>query len=107
MFRDLVPLLADKYHVIAPDYPGYMYSHAPPVEQFSYTFDHLTDVIDHLLEQLKVTRCSIYIQDYGSPVGFRQEFPTCLLPRFMGFKRGNEYGLQILRGSLMKSPNAF
>src|SRR5260370_9899404 len=71
MFRNLIPLLADKYHVIAPDYPGYGYSDAPPVDQFSYTFDHLADVTDHLLDQLQVTRYSIYIQDYGAPVGFR------------------------------------
>ena len=71
MFRNLIPLLADKYHVIAPDYPGYGYSDAPPVGQFSYTFDHLADVTDHLLDQLQVTRYSIYIQDYGAPVGFR------------------------------------
>ena len=71
MFRELIPLLADKYHVIAPDYPGYGYSDAPPADQFSYTFDHLADVIDHFLDQQNITRYSIYIQDYGSPVGFR------------------------------------
>ena len=71
MFRELMPLLADKYHVIAPDYPGYGYSDAPPADEFSYTFDHLAEVIDHFLDQQKITRYSIYIQDYGSPVGFR------------------------------------
>jgi len=71
MFRELIPLLADKYHVIAPDYPGYGYSDAPPADQFSYTFDHLAEVIDHFLDQQNITRYSIYIQDYGSPVGFR------------------------------------
>jgi len=71
MFRELIPLLADKYHVIAPDYPGYGYSDAPPADEFSYTFDHLAEVIDHFLDQQKITRYSIYIQDYGSPVGFR------------------------------------
>jgi pimeloyl-ACP methyl ester carboxylesterase len=71
MFRNLIPLLADKYRVIAPDYPGYGQSDAPPADRFSYTFDHLADVTDHLLNQLQVTRYSIYIQDYGSPVGFR------------------------------------
>jgi len=71
MFRELMPLLADKYNVIAPDYPGYGYSDAPPADQFSYTFDHLADVIDHFLDQQNITRYSIYIQDYGSPVGFR------------------------------------
>ena len=71
MFRNLIPLIATDYHVIAPDYPGYGYSDAPSVDQFQYTFDHLADVTGHLLEQLNVQRYSIYIQDYGSPVGFR------------------------------------
>ncbi len=71
MFRDLIPALADRYHVIAPDYPGFGYSDAPPADQFGYTFDHLAEVIDEFLEQRKLTRYSIYIQDYGSPVGFR------------------------------------
>ncbi len=71
MFRELIPALADRYHVIAPDYPGFGYSDAPPADQFGYTFDHLAEVIDEFLEQRKLTRYSIYIQDYGSPVGFR------------------------------------
>jgi pimeloyl-ACP methyl ester carboxylesterase len=71
MFRELIPRLSDKYHVVAPDYPGYGYSDAPTTEQFAYTFDHLTDVVDHLLDQQGITKYSIYIQDYGAPVGFR------------------------------------
>jgi pimeloyl-ACP methyl ester carboxylesterase len=71
MFRELIPRLSDKYHVVAPDYPGYGYSDAPTTEQFLYTFDHLADVVDHLLDQQRITKYSIYIQDYGSPVGFR------------------------------------
>jgi pimeloyl-ACP methyl ester carboxylesterase len=71
MFRELIPRLSDKYHVVAPDYPGYGYSDAPTTEQFLYTFDHLADVVDHLLDQQGITKYSIYIQDYGSPVGFR------------------------------------
>jgi pimeloyl-ACP methyl ester carboxylesterase len=71
MFRNLIPLLADSYHVIAPDYPGFGYSDAPDVKSFEYTFDHVAQVIDHLLTQLAIKRFSMYIQDYGSPVGFR------------------------------------
>jgi pimeloyl-ACP methyl ester carboxylesterase len=71
MFRELIPRLSDKYHVVAPDYPGYGYSDAPTTEQFVYTFDHLADVVDHLLDQQGITKYSIYIQDYGAPVGFR------------------------------------
>src|SRR6516162_9221533 len=70
MFRELIPLLADRYHVIAPDYPGFGYSDAPPATQFDYTFDHLAEIVDHFLDQKHITRYSIYIQDYGSPVGF-------------------------------------
>ncbi len=71
MFRELIPRLSDKYHVMAPDYPGFGDSDAPAPEQFAYTFDHLADVVEHFLEQQGVTKYSIYIQDYGSPVGFR------------------------------------
>lgn len=71
MFRDLIPKLAAKYHVIAPDFPGYGYSDQPAPADFAYTFDHLASVTDDLLAQLKLERYAIYIQDYGSPVGFR------------------------------------
>ena len=71
MFRNLMPLLADHYHVIAPDYPGFGYSDAPTSGEFDYTFDHLAKIVGLFLEQKGVARYSIYIQDYGSPVGFR------------------------------------
>jgi pimeloyl-ACP methyl ester carboxylesterase len=71
MYRNLIPLLATEYHVIAPDYPGFGYSDAPAASEFSYTFDHLAEIVDRLLEQKGIARYSIYIQDYGSPVGFR------------------------------------
>ena len=71
MYRNLIPLLAAKYHVIAPDYPGFGYSDAPVASGFKYTFDHLAEIVDRFLEQKGIARYSIYIQDYGSPVGFR------------------------------------
>jgi pimeloyl-ACP methyl ester carboxylesterase len=71
MFRELIPRLSDRYHLVAPDYPGFGYSDAPAPEQYAYTFDHLADTMDRLLGQLGIERYSIYIQDYGSPVGFR------------------------------------
>ena len=71
MFRELIPRLSDKYHVLAPDYPGYGYSDAPSPERYAYTFDHLADTVDHFLDQQSIMKYSIYIQDYGSPVGFR------------------------------------
>lgn len=71
MFRDLIPLLSPRYHIVAADMPGYGYSDQPPTEQFAYTFDHIADVMDHFLDSVGVTKYSIYIQDYGSPIGFR------------------------------------
>ena len=71
MYRNLIPALAGSYHVIAPDYPGFGYSEAPSAEAFEYTFDHLADIVDHFLDQKGITKYSIYIQDYGSPIGFR------------------------------------
>jgi pimeloyl-ACP methyl ester carboxylesterase len=71
MFRHLIPALADAFHLVAPDYPGFGYSSAPPVDQFDYTFDHLADVVEKFTEQLGLTRYTLYVQDYGAPVGFR------------------------------------
>lgn len=71
MFRDLIPLLADEYHVIAPDYPGFGYSDAPAVGDFDYTFDNLASIVDRLLTRLGLERYSLYMQDYGGPVGLR------------------------------------
>jgi pimeloyl-ACP methyl ester carboxylesterase len=72
MFRDLIPQLAGDFHVIAPDYLGFGYSDAPSAAQFRYTFDNLTALIDELLfNNFKLTSFSLYVQDYGAPVGFR------------------------------------
>jgi len=71
MFRDLVPVLADRYHVIAPDHLGFGLSDAPPVEDFDYTFDALTQLTEGLLSGLGVDRYAIYVQDYGAPIGWR------------------------------------
>jgi pimeloyl-ACP methyl ester carboxylesterase len=71
MFRDLVPLLADDFHLVAPDLPGFGKSAMPPPDEFEYTFDHLADVIDHFTEVIGLDRFAIYVFDYGAPVGFR------------------------------------
>jgi len=71
MFRDLMPRLADRFHLLAPDYPGFGRSEAPPPHAFSYTFDHLAAVVDRFLEQQRVSRYALYLQDYGGPIGFR------------------------------------
>lgn len=71
MFRDLIPRLADRYHVIAPDHLGYGLSDAPGADEFDYTFDALTDLTEELLAGLGVTRYAVYVQDYGAPIGWR------------------------------------
>lgn len=71
MFESLIPLLAVRYHLIAPDYPGFGQSDAPPPSRYAYTFDHLAETINALLEQIGIDRYSFYLQDYGGPVGFR------------------------------------
>jgi pimeloyl-ACP methyl ester carboxylesterase len=72
MFRELIPQLANDFHVIAPDYLGFGYSDAPSATQFQYTFENVTALIDELLFRvLRLKSFSIYVQDYGAPVGFR------------------------------------
>jgi pimeloyl-ACP methyl ester carboxylesterase len=72
MFRDLIPQLADKFHVVAPDYVGFGYSDAPSVSDFEYTFDNLAAHVEDLLfRNLGLQQFSIYVQDYGAPIGYR------------------------------------
>lgn len=71
MFRELIPALAEDFHVIAPDYPGFGQSSAPDADSFHYTFDHLGEVIEKFLQQIGCTRFALFMQDYGAPVGFR------------------------------------
>jgi len=71
MFRKLIPALADKYHVIAPDHIGFGYSDMPGVDEFDYTFDALSAVTSGLLAKLGVDQFAMYVQDYGAPIGWR------------------------------------
>lgn len=71
MFRDLIPQLAKNYHVVAPDYPGYGHSSAPSVDDFEYTFDNLAHVVTQFIDRIGLDRYSLYLMDYGAPVGFR------------------------------------
>lgn len=71
MFRDLVPALAARYHVIAPDHLGFGLSDAPGVDEFDYTFDKLAELTAGLLTELGVTRFAMYVHDYGAPIGWR------------------------------------
>jgi len=72
MFRNLIMRLSDKFHLVAPDYPGYGNSSAPPVDAFDYSFDHLAEIIEKFAQQhMQLKRFSMYLQDYGAPIGFR------------------------------------
>src|ERR1700761_7567320 len=71
MFRDLIPLLADRFHVIAPDLPGFGQSDMPPRSQFKYTFDNIARIIDRFTGVVGFDRFALYVFDYGAPTGFR------------------------------------
>lgn len=71
MFRDLIPLLADRFHIIAPDLPGFGQSDMPARSSFTYTFDHIADVIDRFTGTIGLKRFAMYVFDYGAPTGFR------------------------------------
>ncbi|WP_342708248.1 alpha/beta hydrolase [Bradyrhizobium sp. B124] len=71
MFATLIPLLADRYHLVAPDYPGFGESDAPPATEFRYTFDHLAQIIDGFTQQLGLRSYVLYNNDYGGPIGMR------------------------------------
>jgi pimeloyl-ACP methyl ester carboxylesterase len=70
-YRNLIPALAKRFHVVAPDYPGFGNSAAPDPREFAYTFDHLSSITEAFLEKVGFTRFGLYMQDYGGPVGMR------------------------------------
>lgn len=71
MFRNLIPILSDKFHLVAPDMIGYGRSSMPTVDKFEYTFENQTNIIEKLTDELGLTKYSMYVMDYGAPVGFR------------------------------------
>jgi len=71
MFRNLMPALADRYHLIAPDYPGFGNSDQPAMDKFDYTFDNMAIVMGKLVNKLNIKKYSLYLMDYGAPIGFR------------------------------------
>jgi pimeloyl-ACP methyl ester carboxylesterase len=91
MFRNLIPALADRFHVVAPDYPGFGNSSMPRVGEFEYTFDHLTDVIDAFTERVGLTSYALYVQDYGAPIGFRLAVKHPERIRALVIQNGNAY----------------
>ena len=74
MFEPLFARLSDRYHLVAPDYPGFGHSDWPDPKKFAYTFDHIADIMNHFTEALGLSRYTLYMQDYGGPVGFRMAF---------------------------------
>jgi len=71
MFEPLFTRLADRYHLVAPDYPGFGHSDWPDPKRFAYTFNHCAEIMNHFTEALGLSRYTLYMQDYGGPVGFR------------------------------------
>jgi pimeloyl-ACP methyl ester carboxylesterase len=71
MFRNLIPALADQFHLVAPDYPGYGNSSMPAVDEFDYTFDNLSEIIEKFTVKLGLQSYTLYLMDYGAPIGFR------------------------------------
>ncbi|WP_125589692.1 alpha/beta fold hydrolase [Companilactobacillus jidongensis] len=71
MFRDLIPELEDRFHLIAPDYPGFGQSESPDHQKFEYTFDHLSEIMEDFLKSLSVDKFYMYVFDYGAPIGFK------------------------------------
>jgi pimeloyl-ACP methyl ester carboxylesterase len=71
MFRNLIPALADRFHLVAPDYPGYGNSSMPTVDEFDYTFDRLAEIVDKFISAINLKKYSLYLMDYGAPIGYR------------------------------------
>ena len=71
MFRNLIPALADQFHLVAPDYPGYGFSSMPGVSEFDYSFDNIARIIEKFADEIGLERYSLYLMDYGAPIGFR------------------------------------
>jgi pimeloyl-ACP methyl ester carboxylesterase len=91
MFRNLIPALADRFHVVAPDYPGFGQSSSPPADKFTYTFDNLADVVGKLTERVGLTNYTLYLQDYGAPVGYRLAVKNPQRVTGLVIQNGNAY----------------
>jgi pimeloyl-ACP methyl ester carboxylesterase len=91
MFRDLITHLSARFHIVAPDYPGFGYSDAPKAGENTYTFDFLADIVNRFTEKLELKKFAIYMQDFGGPVGFRlaTKRPECV--SFFVIQNANAY----------------
>ena len=111
MFRNLIPALAERYHVVAPDLPGFGFSDAPDRKQFSYTFENLAKVIDGFTQTIGLERFAIYVFDYGAPVGFRLALAHPEKITAIVSQNGNAYEAGLSEGwnpiqKYWKQPNA-
>ncbi|MBI1762972.1 MAG: alpha/beta hydrolase [Acidobacteria bacterium] len=91
MFRNLIPALADRFHLVAPDYPGFGQSSAPAANEFNYTFDNLANIIDKFTNTIGLKKYSLYVQDYGAPVGFRLALKNPGRVQTLIVQNGNAY----------------
>ncbi len=91
MFRNLIPALADEFHLIAPDYPGFGASSMPRIDEFEYSFDKLADIVEKLTIKLDLQQYFLYLMDYGAPVGYRlaAKYPNKVLGLIV--QNGNAY----------------
>jgi pimeloyl-ACP methyl ester carboxylesterase len=111
MFRNLIPVLAERYHVVAPDLPGFGFSDAPDRKQFSYTFENLARVIGGFTQAIGLERFAIYVFDYGAPVGFRLALAHPEKITAIVSQNGNAYEVGLSEGwnpiqKYWKQPNA-
>ncbi len=101
-YRNLIPRLAGKYHVIAPDYPGFGHSDCPEVDKFEYTFSHLAEIIEAFVVAKGISNCIVYMQDYGGPVGMRLAVKRPALIDGMVFQNANAYQEGLMERFLVK-----
>ena len=98
MFRNLIPSLADRYHVIAPDLPGFGFTDAPDRKRFRYTFENLANVIGKFTEAIGLDRYAIYVFDYSAPVGFRPALAHPERVTAIISQNGNAYEVGLSQG---------
>jgi pimeloyl-ACP methyl ester carboxylesterase len=111
MYRDIMNTLSYNYHVVAPDYPGFGLSSAPTIKEYTYTFENLSLTIDHFIDALGLKDLSLYVQDYGGPVGFRIASRRPELIRSLIIQNANAYNQGIGKAAdplvnYFKNPNA-
>jgi pimeloyl-ACP methyl ester carboxylesterase len=94
MFRELIPLLADRFHIVAPDLPGFGKSDMPARDDFDYTFEHITDVIDRLTEVLDLDRFALHVFDYGAPLETHVEEIAAAIGEFLSRRASPQHAVQ-------------